>query len=222
MENLQMRFRKPSSSMLVALLALFVALGGSSYAALKLPKGSVGTKQIKNGAVTSKKVKNNSLLVGDFKASERSRLQGPRGLQGLQGPQGAQGEAGRSALTSLRSGETLLGGFALDTQASGPNGQYGVWVPFPISTSQTLTDAQITVVQVGGTSTTCTGSEHAPTAPPGRVCVYVGAVTPAGDTVQGLVLSPKTSQHGFLVRLTSTALDEADVRAYGTWAYTSP
>ena len=39
----------------IALLALFVALGGTSYAALSLPAGSVGTKQLRNGAVTSRK-----------------------------------------------------------------------------------------------------------------------------------------------------------------------
>jgi hypothetical protein len=38
----------------VALLALFVALGGTSMAATNalLPKNSVGTAQLKNGAVT--------------------------------------------------------------------------------------------------------------------------------------------------------------------------
>lgn len=41
-----MRFRPISPSMLVALLALFVALGGSSYAALR-----VGTKEIANNSV---------------------------------------------------------------------------------------------------------------------------------------------------------------------------
>lgn len=220
-----MRFRNPSPSMLVALLALFVALGGSSYAALTLPKGSVGTKQIKNDAVTSKKVKNNSLSVGDFRASQRSRLRGPRGFQGpqgSQGPKGPQGEPGRSALATLRSGETLEGGFALDTQASGPaGGDYGAWVPFPISLEQTVTSAQMTVVQPGETSPTCTGTEGAPTAPPGRLCVYVRGVT-AGDTVSALARSVKSSQHGFLVLVTSTAAEGADVFAYGTWAYTAP
>src|SRR3954463_11768089 len=36
----------------VAYVALFVALGGTSYAALKLPANSVGTKQIKNHSIT--------------------------------------------------------------------------------------------------------------------------------------------------------------------------
>ncbi|MGZ4221933.1 MAG: hypothetical protein ACXVH3_12280 [Solirubrobacteraceae bacterium] len=39
-------------SNVVAYVALFVALGGTSYAALKLPANSVGTRQIKNHAIT--------------------------------------------------------------------------------------------------------------------------------------------------------------------------
>ena len=35
----------------IATVALFVALGGSSYAALTLPQNSVDAKQIKRGAV---------------------------------------------------------------------------------------------------------------------------------------------------------------------------
>ncbi len=40
----------------VAYVALFVALGGTSYAAVSLPAGSVGTKQLRNGAVTASKL----------------------------------------------------------------------------------------------------------------------------------------------------------------------
>ncbi len=40
----------------VALVALVVALGGTAYAATKLPPKSVGTKQLKTGAVTAKKI----------------------------------------------------------------------------------------------------------------------------------------------------------------------
>jgi hypothetical protein len=46
----------------IAYLALFVALGGTSYAALSLPAGSVGARQIKNHVIDP--VKFNSKFVG--------------------------------------------------------------------------------------------------------------------------------------------------------------
>jgi hypothetical protein len=61
--------RAPSPSMMVALMALLVALGGTGYAAFKLPKNSVGTKQLKNGAVTNAKVKNGTLTGAKINAS---------------------------------------------------------------------------------------------------------------------------------------------------------
>lgn len=40
----------------VAYAALFVALGGTGYAAVNLPAGSVGTRQLRDGAVTGAKL----------------------------------------------------------------------------------------------------------------------------------------------------------------------
>jgi hypothetical protein len=74
----------------IATLALFVALGGSSYAAIKLPKNSVGAKQIKTGAVGASEVKEGSLGTSDFKASQLAALEGPRGTAGAPGVSGYQ------------------------------------------------------------------------------------------------------------------------------------
>jgi hypothetical protein len=52
------------------------------------------TKQLKRNAVTSPKVKPGSLLVSDFRASQRNLLRGPAGPEGLQGPRGATGAEG--------------------------------------------------------------------------------------------------------------------------------
>ena len=75
-----------------ATLALFVALGGSSYAALKLPPNSVGSEQVKPG----------SLRASDFKASDRARLRGPRGRVGPRGPAGPRGASGARGATGAR------------------------------------------------------------------------------------------------------------------------
>jgi hypothetical protein len=73
----------------LALLALLIALGGTSYAAVRIPVNSVGTAQLKASAVTSAKVRNGSLLARDFAAGSL-----PAGPTGAAGPQGAAGPAG--------------------------------------------------------------------------------------------------------------------------------
>jgi hypothetical protein len=66
-----MRRPELSYANVMATVAVFLALGGGAWAAVNLPKGSVGAKQLKkkavktkklaNGAVTDKKVRPNSL-----------------------------------------------------------------------------------------------------------------------------------------------------------------
>jgi hypothetical protein len=65
----------------LALLALFLATGGVSYAAVHLPAHSVGTNQLKNRAVTKRKI-----ATRTYKALRGYR--GPRGVQGLPGAPG--------------------------------------------------------------------------------------------------------------------------------------
>ena len=52
---------RPSFANVFPLLAMFVALGGSAYAAGVVPINSVGTPQLKGGSVTSGKVKDGTL-----------------------------------------------------------------------------------------------------------------------------------------------------------------
>ena len=84
----------------IALLALFVALGGTSYATvLNVPKNSVDTPQLKRNAVKAAKIApnavrtghvlNGSLLGEDFKAGQI-----PKGEKGDKGEKGATGDAG--------------------------------------------------------------------------------------------------------------------------------
>lgn len=82
------RFR-PSPAMVVACLALLVALGGTGYAATRLPPNSVTTVQVKDF----------SLLARDFKRGQiPPGPQGPAGPAGAAGPQGPAGPAGSASV----------------------------------------------------------------------------------------------------------------------------
>jgi hypothetical protein len=50
----------------MATVAVFIALGGGAYAASKVPKNSVGTKQLKDHSVTTKKIKPGSITRPDL------------------------------------------------------------------------------------------------------------------------------------------------------------
>jgi hypothetical protein len=82
--------RSPSPAFIIAMLALFVALGGTSVAAIGLSRGSVKGKFIAKNAITSPKVKNHSLKKSDFAAKQL-----PAGPRGLKGDKGDKGDAGQ-------------------------------------------------------------------------------------------------------------------------------
>jgi len=100
--------------MVVACLALLVALGGTSVAAVSqlVPRNSVGTAQLRNNAVatakvrnnaiTSAKVRNRSLLAADFAVAQipagPAGPTGPAGAAGAAGPAGPPGPGARWAL----------------------------------------------------------------------------------------------------------------------------
>jgi hypothetical protein len=70
----------------VATLALFVALGGASYAATQLPRNSVGTTQLRKAAVTPAKLSD----------AAKAAMTGPRGTQGEPGSRGDAGPRGEA------------------------------------------------------------------------------------------------------------------------------
>ena len=125
----------------VALLALFVALGGTSYAIAKLPKNSVGSAQITKNAITSLKVKDHALLRRDFKPGQLP--QGPRGADGAPGKDGLPGKDGKDGKDGTRLWAVVtaagslsrsgLAGISAAHQGASGSGSYHVTFPQDVS-----------------------------------------------------------------------------------------
>ena len=60
--------KRLTPSLVISVIALIVALGGASYAAIKIPKNSVGAKQLKKYSVTAKKLRKNAVTSAKLKA----------------------------------------------------------------------------------------------------------------------------------------------------------
>ncbi|MGA8927433.1 MAG: hypothetical protein WB462_14575 [Solirubrobacterales bacterium] len=78
---------RPTPALVVAFVALFAAMGGFGYAAVKIKQSSVKTKNIKNAAVTTNKIADGAVttpkLAPDAIAPNAARLGGvaPGGCQ---------------------------------------------------------------------------------------------------------------------------------------------
>jgi hypothetical protein len=139
---------------LTATLALFIALGGTSYAALTLPRNSVGSSQIRanavgpseirSRAVGSSELRDRSIKLGDISTGARASL---RGAQGPTGPAGAAAVTYRAAVTS---GGGSVRGNAIGAGHSGGN-EYNVVFDQNANVSGCIYTATLAAVQNGPT-----------------------------------------------------------------------
>jgi hypothetical protein len=152
----------------IALLALFIALSGTTFAAaVALPKNSVGTAQLKNGAVTKKKI--NKKTIRQLKGNRGpAGPQGPQGPTGPQGVQGVQGPAGPFP-AALPATKSLYGTFNVECDGSvceGGNAHF----TYPLASAPTVHYIQAGQAPPAG----CSGSVSAPAAAPGNFCAFEG------------------------------------------------
>jgi hypothetical protein len=215
-----MRHVRPSPSMVVACLALSVALGGTGYAAITLPKNSVGAKQLKKNAVTSPKVKDRSLLARDFKQGQLPR--GAKGDTGAQGPQGAQGPAGPFPDGDMPAGKTLRGDWIANMTAVGPGDTSFDTISFGF---RLATAPTAHLLAPGAPPTTeCPGSLSAPEAASGHLCIYTSENVNVlerftCDPLTNLCGPSRTNRYGTTVRVDADAAGSS--YSWGTWAVTS-
>ncbi len=79
--------------------ALVLALGGTSYAAVKITGSNIA-----DGSVTTKDVKNKTLNLKDLSPATKGKLKGAPGAKGATGPAGPAGPAGKDGPSYARFG----------------------------------------------------------------------------------------------------------------------
>jgi hypothetical protein len=209
----------------MATIALFVALGGASYAATQLPANSVGAKQLKSKAVTRAKIDPAVLRALTGKAG-LAGAQGPAGANGANGTNGVNGVNGTNltSQTPLASGQTEVGSFG-----EGANVTAGSDLVVPISFSQPLA-APLDGAHVIDTVAAPAHCPGAGRADPGYLCIYrpgfvnvtLDTLSPFDPVALSLTGGGTTGAgtHGAIVLYKATATAYAS--AYGSWAVTAP
>lgn len=199
----------------VAYLALFVALGGTSYAAIKLPANSVGTKQIQKRAVTPAKLAQSTIArfkgqKGDVGAQGIQGLQGPQGLPGLPG---AKGDAGPQGPTGAR-GPTGTQGPTGARGPTGPEGQTGLQGP---TGAQGVPGTARAYGRVNGTSVTRSKGVVSVSNPAAGVhCIVLDPsidISKTGVSATPDIVGGATTSRGFDISIAFWRSDAADCPA---------
>jgi hypothetical protein len=205
-------FVRQSPSMIIAMLALFVAMGGTAIAA---SSALITGKQIKNSSITGADVKNKSLTPKDFKGSVR----GPRGLRGPAGPTGATGATGSTGPAGVKgdkgdkgdpgpstgpAGGALAGSYPNPSIATSTRGVALAGVTSPGTGANPV--AQVWFNRLGGAPTiTRTSLGNYTVTFPGLSVNVTTNVIAAPNGPNGSIVSVTSGSGNFLVRVKTDA-----------------
>jgi hypothetical protein len=230
---------RPSPAMVVACIALSVALGGTSYAAIKLPKNSVGTKQLKKNAVigpklkanavTGAKVAGNSLTGADVNEATLGAVPSAANATNATTAANAANADTLDGLDSvnvlpggtLPTGKTIRGNWIAGGMASAGGDYFYESIPFGYA----LAAAPTAHLQAPAAPPTpqCPGSLNAPSAASGHLCFYTYATSNvstryACNPLNNLCGASQANPYGTTLLMISSAAGLAF--SWGTWAVT--
>jgi hypothetical protein len=173
----------------MSVVAVFIALGGAGYAATKLARNSVGTKQIKNEAVTLKKIS---------PATQTS-------LKGQTGPPGADGSPAASMLTGrFKEGSDYASPSGTTDNLSATESSVSMLSPaapvvardLSVSSDHNMSGTETVTLTVNGADTAlscqmietgpCQDTTHAVTIPPGStIAIHYQLTASSGGSAGG-------------------------------------
>ena len=190
------RLRRPSPALVVAVLALSVALGGTSYAAM-----TITGAQVKDGSITTRDIRDHTLRTEDFERGSRPAL-------------------ASAASAGLQSGEILAGAFDVRGQATQAGETFRTTLPFGHKLPAQPTAVRL-LANPGFTTPDCQGWGGDPDPAPGVLCIYVDATGNEPDVrinFGGAANLVELTGTGLAVRATRPG----PLSAFGAWAYRVP
>ena len=266
-----------SPAMGVALVALVLSLGGTSFAqsaatrlgtlisGSKIKRGSIPGNRLVKGGVTGDRIKTNSITgkqvdertlgtvpsaVTASKVTLANRATNAQRATNADNALALGGTAAAGYLSfasrPIPSGTTVTGAFGVGsnvttavtvaivppsapdmstptaaTASTAMTSDVRQVVPLPGPAPADLSDATVNFASGGDADPSCTGTAAAPTAPAGKVCLYLTSAAGTGTSVSGEAIPGLAgSRAGFVVHAVNPTLGETG--AFGTWAYTAP
>lgn len=240
------RLGLPGPAFVISLVALFVALGGTGYAALRLPRNSVGTIQIRNGAVIAPKIRNGTIVGA--KLRNGTVTAGKINVKGLSVPNATHATEAVTAMTAatastattatsatsastattagtattalspgtLASGKTETGVYSVDFEAAKIGDAGSAAITFPFPLAAAPT---VEWLAPGTSDANCAGSATNPQAAAGYLCLYASTT----DTnVAAYCATACGAAYTFGALPTLTAINPGRTTSAGTWAVTAP
>ena len=272
------KLTRVSPAMGVAMIALVLSLGGTSFAqgaasklgklisGSKIKRGSIPGDRLVKGGVPGDRIKSNSITgkqinektLGTVPSATRAqrvtladRATNAQRATNADNALALGGTAAAGYLSfagrGIPSGTTVTGAFGIGSNVTAtvtttvvdPEDLTPLTPPTATSTTAMTSDVR-QVVQLPGTAPadlsngtvnfagggadadpSCSGTATAPTAPAGKVCLYLSSAAGTGTAVDGQAIPGLAgSRSGFVVHATNATLGETG--AFGTWAYTAP
>jgi hypothetical protein len=224
---------RPSPAMVIALIALFVSLGGTAAAlsgsntvfsddiandTFNSPtqgQGGLVAADLRPNSVGTSEVANNAVLSGDIKNGEVSVLDTRKTI-----PSGATvtGLLGVFENTGPDSADTIIREFV---------DFHGLLAPLHVDDDDVGFDdigISAAAAEDGEENPGCAGGIVSPTAPPGKVCIYLSYELVNDGSTHGFAFGTGTSfstlnRYGFQV---AAARSGGNAHLRGTWAYQAP
>jgi hypothetical protein len=205
-----------------------------------IKRGSITGNRIRSNSLTGKQIDEKSLATVPSAAVAKRAQTADRATNAQRATNADNaltlgGTAAAGFLTyasqAIPSGATVTGAFGfagtvtvtdLTATATATGNDMAQVVSLPGTAPADLTDATVNFAPTPAATDgdpACAGNITAPTAPAGKVCLYIASAAGTGTTVEGLALPG--SRAGFVVHAVSAAASAA-TGVFGVWAYTAP